>query len=279
MLSNIHSHTFFCDGTDAPEVYVLKAIELGLISYGFSSHAPVPFDVKWCMDIQRRFDYTDEIRKLKEKYASQLDILLGMEVDYIPGKAGINQNYIQDLKLDFSVGSVHLVDFEDEQTPWEIDGPHQVFARGLNSVFGGNVKKAVERYFELTKQMLSEATPTVLGHVDKIKMHNTVVPYFSEEEHWYKEQITDLIKFIKQSGVVVEINTRGMYKGKTSEPYPSYWIIKSLNKASVPLMLNSDCHHPSELVSKFSEVKTKLKQIGVGEMQALTSKGWLSYLL
>ena len=37
---NLHTHTTYCDGKDTPEQVVLKAIEKGFNSIGFSGHAP-----------------------------------------------------------------------------------------------------------------------------------------------------------------------------------------------------------------------------------------------
>ena len=38
-LQNIHTHTYFCDGKDAPEDMVKEAIRLGFNALGFSAHS------------------------------------------------------------------------------------------------------------------------------------------------------------------------------------------------------------------------------------------------
>ena len=39
MKQNLHTHSTFCDGKDTPEEMILRAIELGFNSIGFSGHA------------------------------------------------------------------------------------------------------------------------------------------------------------------------------------------------------------------------------------------------
>ena len=42
-LTNYHSHSLYCDGRAGMEDFVRFAISEGFTSYGFSSHAPLPF--------------------------------------------------------------------------------------------------------------------------------------------------------------------------------------------------------------------------------------------
>ena len=58
-------HSNFCDGKSELVDYVQEARKLGMISIGFSSHAPVPFATKWCMKSDRLDDYINEIDVIK----------------------------------------------------------------------------------------------------------------------------------------------------------------------------------------------------------------------
>jgi histidinol-phosphatase (PHP family) len=71
----------------------------------------------------------------------------------------------------------------------------------------------------------------------------------------------------------VEVNTRGVYKKKTPFPYPSPFILKHLLDMNVPIMLNSDAHHPREITNHFSETAEMLSQIGFRELQIVTKDG------
>ena len=45
MYTNYHGHCHYCDGQEPPEAYVRAALEQGMRSYGFSSHAPLPYNL------------------------------------------------------------------------------------------------------------------------------------------------------------------------------------------------------------------------------------------
>ena len=80
--SNYHTHTHFCDGKNSPEEMVLQAIRLGCPELGFSGHSYLPFGTDYCMTPEKTRQYQAEIRRLQEKYAGQIKILLGIEQDY-----------------------------------------------------------------------------------------------------------------------------------------------------------------------------------------------------
>ena len=76
MLSNLHTHSTFCDGRNTPEEIVLAALEKGFSSIGFSGHAYTPFDLRYCM--KNTEGYIREIWRLKEKYGKDIQIYLGI---------------------------------------------------------------------------------------------------------------------------------------------------------------------------------------------------------
>ena len=78
LLANYHTHTTFCDGTSTAEEQVQQAIRLGFRHLGFSGH----MDPDIHMVIQ---DYYKEIRRLRDKYSGQIEILCGVELDNIYG--------------------------------------------------------------------------------------------------------------------------------------------------------------------------------------------------
>src|SRR3954468_8935794 len=118
MWANFHSHSEYCDGQGPLTAYADKAVELGMKSIGFSSHAPVPFECSWCMKKEKLPGYLEEIDSMKKLYPS-IELYKGMEVDYIPDVVSYN-----DFKtvLDYGVGSIHFVDQFADGKPWEIDG-------------------------------------------------------------------------------------------------------------------------------------------------------------
>jgi Family of unknown function (DUF5690)/PHP domain len=125
MWSNFHMHSKYCDGKGELMDYVEKAMVLKMVSLGFSSHAPVNFPCKWCMQTEDLGNYLEEVDNLKTNVAG-LEIYKSLEIDFIPGRISPDQFKNQ---LDYTIGSVHFVDEWPDRRPWEIDGQHTLFLK------------------------------------------------------------------------------------------------------------------------------------------------------
>lgn len=272
--TNYHQHAHYCDGKGTTEEHVIAAIQLGMKSLGMTSHCPVPFPNPWSMDINQVEQYVQEILTLKEKYQDAIELYLGLEVDYIPGMISTNHSNISSLNLDFTVGSIHFVGPDWKGMPWEIDGPSTIFERGLKEVYKNDVQKVIRDYFSLTAKMLAESPPTILGHLDKIKMQNKSKTFFDETEKWYQKELMDLLEVVKSSGVIVEVNTRGIYKKLTDEPYPGIGALKAIKSMNIPICLNSDAHHPREIILEFEQTADLLASLGFRELMVLKNGNW-----
>lgn len=45
--------------------------------------------------------------------------------------------------------------------------------KGFEAIYKGDIKACVKRYYALVREMVENYTPTILGHFDKIWMHNS----------------------------------------------------------------------------------------------------------
>jgi histidinol-phosphatase (PHP family) len=265
MWSNFHTHTKYCDGQGA----FTDFLNSGVKSIGFSSHAPLPFNTPWAMPKEQLQNYLDEITHLKAN-EKKIELYAGLEVDYIPELiAPTNFN-----QFDYTIGSIHFVDVFPDGRHWEIDGLHSQFQEGLQALFNNNPRQAWSRYFELTREMIQQAPPTILGHLDKMKIQNINSSLFDEQDLWYREEIKQIINSLKGTGIIVEVNTRGLYQRKSATTYPSPWILAQIKAAGIPITLSSDAHHPDQLVGQFSETAGLLKSIGFKKIKILLQGQW-----
>ncbi len=270
MYSNFHTHSHYCDGKGELSDYVNRANQLGVKSLGFSSHAPVPFECKWCMNITSLESYLDEIDLLKRNH-KEIELYAGLEIDYVPNK--ISPADFKD-QLDYSIGSIHFVDHYIDGIPWEIDGPHLPFLDGLENIFKGNIQDAIVRYYELTREMITKSQPTILGHLDKIKIQNIGNKFFSENDEWYEDEINKTLDTLEQTGVIVEVNTRGIYQKKSTTTYPSPWILQLMQQRNIPITVSSDAHHPDDIINQFKETFILLKSLGFKKVSTLCNGTW-----
>jgi histidinol-phosphatase (PHP family) len=272
MWSNFHTHSTFCDGKSSFDEHLAKAKELGVMSLGFSSHAPIPFECKWCMSNERLREYVESIETLKKQ--SEIQVYKGLEVDYIPNFVSPREFSSQ---LDYTIGSVHFVDAFTGGTHWEIDGLHTVFLEGLEKIFLNDYQAAFTRYFELTREMVATSPPTVVGHLDKMKIQNPGNKFFREDEPWYRSEIKKTLQTIKSSGCIVEVNTRGIYQRKTLDVYPSPWILELIHEANIPITLSSDAHHADDLINQFEATARILQRIGFKKLHILFDGEWKAF--
>lgn len=262
--ANYHTHSFFCDGHESPEMYVKKAIDLEMNILGISSHAPVSFTTDWNMDSSQLPDYLELLSSLKNKYKDQIQLLTSLEVDYIPGTTGPDHENIHSANLDYIIGSVHFVDAYPNDVPFSIDDSTEDFKKGIDEIFDGDVRNLVKRYFELQRKMLENEPPHILGHMDKIRMHNRNHFFFNESADWYLKEVRDTMKLAAEKGVVVEINTK--YFEPAGLSFPSSDHFKWMAKNHIPLTLNSDAHQPENLLSGFKDIIPRLKESGIYEL-------------
>ena len=269
MLTNYHSHSHYCDGKGSPEAQVQGAIARGLRAFGFSSHCPVPFENKWSMKAERLEEYLAETRALRTQYEGQIELYVGLEVDFIPDMVGPSHFPT----LDYCVGSVHYVGLNQYEQPWEIDGSSVEFLACLDTLYGGDIRVVIQKYYSIIRQMVATDPPPIVGHLDKIKMHNEARHLFDESESWYVEEVEQTLQTIAQAGIITEINTRGNYK-RDLELYPSPWIIRRMRELNIPICINSDSHRPEEITASFPLAFQVVKAAGYAQERVLVNGQW-----
>lgn len=256
--ANFHTHTNFSDGSASPEEYIKEALRLGMDHIGFSDHAPIPGEnVNWAMSLHRLPEYITTLRTLQQTYADRIRIYIGLEIDYIPGIIHPHYAGLRFLDLDYTIGAVHFLDTFRDGKLCAIDDA-LTFKAGLHQIYKNDVRAAVTDYFHRIIDMLFHYPPDILAHLDRIKMHNPDRILWSEDENWYRHLVGDVLHLLKDKGVALEINTKGMYAQRKLEPYPSYWIIKEAYEMGIPLHLASDAHQASCLDKGFATVQARL---------------------
>ena len=274
MLTNHHTHSLYSDGSSQPEEYIIEAISKGFNILGFSEHSPLPFENKFSFRKENKDEYITLLQNLKQKYSSLISIFSGMEMDYIPGMSENFSKIKAEYKLDYLIGSVHLIRPQDSDELWFTDGPDfEIYDQGLNELFGGDIKKAVTAYYYQLNEMVESQHIDIVGHLDKIKMHNHD-RFFREDETWYKSLVSETLDLIQDRDIIVEVNTRGIYKQRSETTFPGFDILKQIKALRIPVMVNSDAHKPHELDLAFEQGFSLLKAAGIEEVVYFKRNGW-----
>jgi histidinol-phosphatase (PHP family) len=271
---NHHTHSTFCDGSKPPLNFVQTALEQDFSILGFSSHAPLPFDNGFALRDEKVDEYCQTIRSLSYAYASQLEIHLSMEIDYIPGLLEDFGYWKRRANLDYVIGGVHLLAPPGTEELWFIDGPRsETYEEGLKNIFGGDARKAVRTYYNQMNLMVESQAPDIIAHIDKIKMHNQE-RFFSVNDKWYLDMLFETLALVKQKGCIVEVNTRGIYKGRSNELFPNLTALKRIKELQIPITLSSDAHAPEDLSKEFPYALEVIKNAGIKELMVFGFGKW-----
>ncbi len=271
--TNYHSHSEFCDGTGKLEDYVKSAISKGFDVFGFSGHAPLPFENDWTMQKSVFNGYLNETRRLKEAYKNIINLKIGLEVDYIEGKMGPKNQYYKDLNLDFLIGSIHVLPNIKTREYLGVEYTKNEMEQLINETYNGNTRALVKEYYRLVREMSRKGGFDILGHIDVIKKTNINSIYFDETEKWYKDEIELTLRCIADNNQIIEVNTGKVLKDPT-RIYPSPWILKRANDFNIPVMLNSDAHRPDRIDNYFDEAKKIIMDAGYTELKILKGTEW-----
>ena len=275
MKCNYHTHSHFCDGKENMRFFVEKAVELKFDHLGFSSHAPISQQYDFTLTEEKIPNYLKEIEHYQEKYP-QIRIFKGLECDYIPTITQDFSYYKNKFKLDYIIGGVHLIKVPNSNELWFIDGPKkETYDEGISQFFHNDVQKAVTCFWEQTFEMIETQQFDIIAHIDKIKMHNQD-RFFTEDEEWYRRLVDHVIELIIKKQLIVEINSRGIYRQRCKNFYPSDYIIEKLAKAKTLMVISNDTHRAEELTLYYDESKKKLQDFGIETLALFKDGKWES---
>ena len=105
---NLHTHTYRCNhASGKDEEYVIKAIQNGYSTIGFSDHAPYIFPSghisSFRMLPNEAEGYAKSINSLKEKYKGKIDIKLGFELEYYPALFEKEIEFLKTFNYDYLI--------------------------------------------------------------------------------------------------------------------------------------------------------------------------------
>ena len=259
---NYHTHTHFCDGKNSPEEMVLRAIEKGFSTLGFSGHGHTDIDESYCMSRESTKKYIGEIARLKEKYKDKILILCGIEQDIV------SQDDISE--FDYSIGSTHYIIRDNKY--YNVDGSREEFEYLVNDVFFGSVDAFAKEYFENVSTVVEKTNCKIIGHFDLISKN--FERFNITESEAYLSYAEKAVERLVKHNVPFEINTGAMARGYRSNPYPSKNILKMIKKMGGKIIFNSDCHQADFLDYGFEQAEKIAKDAGFTERVILTDKGF-----
>ena len=270
-LTNYHSHTLYCDGRAGMEDFIRFAISRGFTSYGISSHAPLPFPTHWTMEWDRMDDYLDEFTRMKEKYASEIELAVGLEIDYLNEESNPSLPCFQKLPLDYRIGSVHML-YNEKSEVVDVDVPADIFKQIVDEQFGGDLEHVVRLYYGRLRRMLELGGFDIVGHADKMHYNASCYRPGLLDEPWYDMIVKEYFEDIAARGYQVEINTKSYHELGTFYPNERYFPL--LHSLGIRVQVNSDSHYPERINSGRPEALQALKKAGYNTVMEMYDGAW-----
>ena len=239
---NLHGHTQYCDGHADMEDFVRQAIAEGFTHYGFTPHAPTTAESPVNMTREAMPLYLAEVDRLREVYGKQIEILAGLEIDYVDG-FGPDDPYFVSLPLDFRIGSVHFIPSVRDANEWvDIDGRFEHFKEKVPQYFDGDIEWVVRTFFRQMTRMVERGGFDIVGHFDKIGHNASMYRSGIDTEPWYDALVHDLVDAIMDHHYIIEVNTKAWAQHHRFFPNERYFDL--LRRYQAPVIFNSDAHYP-----------------------------------
>lgn len=270
VLEDWHTHNELCHhAIGTIEDYVNKAIELKLKTIGISDHFPYEFlknieripHKEYAITVPEIENYLSTTEKLKEKYKEDITIRIGFEIDYFKNQESALNIHLSQIRnrLDFILGSIHILNFFDGKGAWGFDDSR---FRDDYDYYG--VDKVYMFYYQKLQKMVKtpEFDFNIIAHFDLPKKFNDIP---NNKEIIFNEAVKTLELIKKKRNIVMEINTGGLRKD-CNEQYPSEEIIKEMYSLDIPILLGSDAHNPIYIAWEFKKIIIMLKRIGYNQL-------------
>jgi histidinol-phosphatase (PHP family) len=235
--ADYHMHTPLCHhALGEPVDYAAHALSIGLDEIAFTEHSPMEkhdWD-DWRMHYDAVGSYIEKVNLARKRHPG-LRILIGLEVDYLPG----HEPWIRHLRelhsWDFFIGSVHYI-----SDSFDIDNPKKLSEWKTRDPF-----EVWSLYFDRLKQAAESRLFQTIGHADLPKKFKI---YPREDCTLLFERFLDAAR---ASGTAIELNTAGLRKD-CKEIYPSRKILDLARERDVKITFGSDAHAPQEVGADFA---------------------------
>ncbi|MCD8019453.1 MAG: histidinol-phosphatase HisJ family protein [Clostridiales bacterium] len=251
--SDTHLHSFFSSDSEAtPEAMIQKAIDLGLKTICFTEHYDPDYpENEEGLDFLLDFDaYYSTFLQLKEKYASQIEVLHGIELGVQRHLDSVLMDFYirRGGRYDFIINSCHLVE--------GIDPYDGVYFKQHSP------EEGTKNYFENILGNL-KAFPFFqsAGHLDYITRYIST-PRHAFRYADYQDILDAILRCLIENGKGLEVNTAGLKYG-LPWPNPHMDILRRYRELGGEIVtIGSDAHKPEDMAYAFDRLPAILEEAG-----------------
>ena len=188
--------------------------------------------------------------------AAGLPVVVGMEVDYYPGRMDEVGALLAQYPFDVLLGSVHWLG------TWMFDDLASAIAVGEWDA--RSVERVWDDYTRALEELAASGAVDVLAHPDlcKVAGHRPALP---DEFH------DRMAEAAAAAGLAAEVNSAGWRK-PAAEAYPAPSLLERFHARGVPVTTASDAHRLSEVAFRSSDVRRLVSAAGYTELCAFEGR-------
>jgi len=259
-----HSHTHFCPHGNGDDLalFLERAERLGFTRYTVTEHPPIPDG--WLKDeilasrIAMRAgmlpDYFETVRRHKQDYEGRLDVRVGLELDYLPGRDG----YVLDMadrwhkELEDVVMSVHYLPGMNGMRC--VDFNVEDFRDGLLTYYG-SMERIVDEYYDNVEEAIELAAQLPgsrrIGHINLVEKFHLELPDIDAAQ--IERRLTEVLPLLVSTGVGVDVNMAGLRARACGKSYVPVWFMKRCRELGIQLVYGSDAHRAEHVGAGWEE--------------------------
>lgn len=232
MNNNYHTHMKLCrHASGEVKDYVEEAIRLNFKSIGMSDHAPFEeLKDRSVRMYQSDFPgYVQDCINAREKYKDQINVWIGLEIEYFEGYDYHYKNLLKD--LDYLALGQHYI-------------YHPRGRNGLLSSYALGTIEELSIYVMMAEEAMSTGYFKFFCHPD-LFLYN--VSLFTEDHELLSRK---LVKAAIKYDIPLEINANGIRKGMIDTPdgkrykYPRKEFWQVVKEEGARVIVSSDAHEP-----------------------------------
>lgn len=253
MIIDSHTHTHYSKhATGSVDELVDTAMRRNVTVLTVTDHAPFYVDTDNRLLEAELDSYFQDIERARRRCAGSMKILAGLECDYMQGSEPYLQRLLENLDLDFVIGSIHYVPVDGELVKvWDLPRLHDV--------------AVLDGYFDALHGLLNCGLFDAVGHADTLlrgvpeavllERLEAMVPLFADGRISYELNASGTRKS------VYDMHLRHERTGVIS--YPSRAIIPAMTRAGATFTIGSDAHDPADVGEGVIGLLQELAPLGV----------------
>jgi histidinol-phosphatase (PHP family) len=187
-----------------------------------------------------------------------LPVLLGLEVDYYPGKMDAVARLLSGYPFDVLLGSVHWLG------TWMFDNLSSEVAMGEWE--RRSTEEVWRSYTDALEELAATAAVDVLAHPDLVKVIGRFPSAACRQECEAR-----IAEAAARSGLAAELSSAGLRK-PVAEAYPSSALLGEFARRGVPITTASDTHGIADLADGAAALAALARSAGYSSLRAFRAR-------